>query len=155
MEPQVFVDMDGVLADFDAHHETVFGFRPDKITDNVDWSVVRAVGDFYLNIPPMKDFHVLWDHVAPYNPIILTGIPDNVPEVAGNKTAWARKNIGDHVEVRCCRSRDKSLHADFGDILIDDWEKYMHLWIGVGGVWVTHTSALESVERLVELGVGT
>ncbi len=49
---QIFVDMDGVLADFDAHYEAVLGVRPDKITDNVDWSAVRAVKDFYLNHPP-------------------------------------------------------------------------------------------------------
>ena len=39
---QVFVDMDGVLADFDAHYETHFGTRPCKKSDNVDWDAVRA-----------------------------------------------------------------------------------------------------------------
>jgi len=33
----IFVDMDGVLADFDAHHEAVFGTRPNKTSDAVDW----------------------------------------------------------------------------------------------------------------------
>jgi hypothetical protein len=37
----LFVDMDGVLADFDAHHEAVFGVRPSKVTDNVHWAAVR------------------------------------------------------------------------------------------------------------------
>ena len=57
---QLFVDMDGVLADFDAHHETVLGVRCDKDVDNVDWNRVRAVKDFYLNIPPMADMEQLW-----------------------------------------------------------------------------------------------
>ena len=48
----LFVDMDGVLADFDAHHEAVLGVRSDKQTDNVDWLRVRDIKDFYLNIPP-------------------------------------------------------------------------------------------------------
>ena len=48
----LFVDMDGVLADFAQHHQAVFGWRPEK-EDNVDWAAVRKVEDFYLNIPPM------------------------------------------------------------------------------------------------------
>jgi hypothetical protein len=34
---QLFVDMDGVLADFDAHYEAVFGVRASKELDNIDW----------------------------------------------------------------------------------------------------------------------
>jgi hypothetical protein len=38
--------MDGVLADFDAHHMAIFCVRSDKELDNVDWERVRAVRDF-------------------------------------------------------------------------------------------------------------
>ena len=41
----IFVDLDGVLADFDAHHLAVFGVFPDKKADNVDWNKVREVMD--------------------------------------------------------------------------------------------------------------
>jgi len=44
-------------------------------------------------------------------------------------------------------------HAEPGDILVDDWEKYRHLWIARGGRWVTHRSAEESVRELRALGV--
>ena len=40
---QIFVDMDGVLADFDTGHEIVFGIRSDKLADNVDWPAVQAM----------------------------------------------------------------------------------------------------------------
>jgi hypothetical protein len=33
----LFVDMDGVLADFAQHHQAVFGWRPDE-EDEVDWA---------------------------------------------------------------------------------------------------------------------
>ena len=150
---QIFVDMDGVLADFDTGHEIVFGLRSCKKADNVDWQAVRAVVGFYERLPPMPDMQELWAHVAKYRPIILTGVPSSVAEAADNKRAWVRKHIGSHVEVRCCRSSEKSLHAQVGDILIDDWEKYCHLWLARGGRWVTHRSAAESIRELVALGV--
>lgn len=100
---QLFVDMDGVLADFDRHYENVFGVRPDKIADNVDWQRVRDTKDFYLNIPPMTDMPVLWSAIASLRPIVLTGVPRSVEEAPENKRAWVRKNLGSDIEVRCWR----------------------------------------------------
>lgn len=151
--PKLFVDMDGVLADFDAHHEAVFGVRASKLLDNVDWKKVRAADAFYLNIPPMSDMEDLWAHVLPYSPTILTGVPLSVAEAPGEKKAWVAKNLGPDVPVICCPSKDKSLHCNPGDILIDDWEKYQLLWIARGGFWVTHYNAGHTIKQLCRLGV--
>lgn len=145
---RLFVDMDGVLADFDAGHEAVFGTKPSKADDNVDWKAVRAVEDFYLNLPPMPDFAELWAAIEKFDPIVLTGVPRSVAEAPANKAAWVRKHLGDHVEVRCVLSKEKSHHAEPGDILIDDWDKYRHLWVAVGGIWITHTSAANTIAEL-------
>jgi hypothetical protein len=153
-EVQIFVDMDGVLADFDRHHEAVFGARPDKIAHNVDWAAVRAVKGFYQDIPPMADMPVLWDFIGRFKPIVLTGIPSSVEEAPDNKRAWATRHLGAHVEVRCCLSKQKSLHARPADILIDDWEKYRNLWITKGGRWITHTSAETTINALLDMGIG-
>lgn len=154
---QVFVDLDGVLADFDTHHENVFGYRSDKLLDNVDWQKVAAVPNFYADIPPMQDMHWLWEFVSKLTPqpIILTGVPYQVHEAVENKTAWVHKHLGPDITVQCCKSKDKCLFAKPGDILIDDWEKYKQLWIDKGGRWITHTSAKSSIAALVQLGIGS
>jgi hypothetical protein len=149
----LFVDMDGVLADFDAHHTAVFGRRPDKLADNVDWAAVRAIPGFYAAIPPMPDMMTLWDAIRAFRPTVLTGVPARVAEAPDNKRAWVRQHLGADVPVICCRSRDKSLHAEPGDVLIDDWEKYRHLWIARGGRWITHRSAVETIAALRALGL--
>jgi len=149
---QLFVDLDGVLADFDAHYEAVTGVRASVIADNVDWELVRSCPDYYLNIPPMADAHILWARVAPHNPTILTGIPWGVPDAEANKRAWVAKHLGEHVPVICCKSADKCLNAQPGDILVDDWTKYQHKWLEVGGIWITHTSAASTLEQLEPLG---
>lgn len=150
----VFVDMDGVLADFDRHHEAVLGRRPDKRADDVDWEKVRAAGDFYLGIPPTTDMRELWDAIAHLEPIVLTGVPSSLwNEASANKRLWVARHLGPSVEVICCLAREKGLHARPGDVLIDDWEKHRALWEARGGLWVTHTSAKTTLARLAELGI--
>lgn len=144
---QLFCDMDGVLADFDAGYERQFGVKPDG--ENVDWEAVRRTPDFYLNLPPMPDMPVLWGFIRNFRPIILTGIPHSVEEAPANKKAWVKHYLGE-ATVICCRSRDKSLYANPGDILIDDRPKYKELWERAGGIWITHTSAQNSIKELVE-----
>lgn len=152
---QVYVDMDGVLADFDTHHETVFGIRADKLLDNVDWERVRSCPGFYADIPPMPDMRLLWDYVSRLSPkpIVLTGVPSSVEEAPANKRGWVKHHLGEFVEVRCCRSSEKCLHAKPGDVLIDDWDKYKGLWIAKGGHWITHRGSADTIDELIKLGI--
>lgn len=148
---QLYVDMDGVLADFDRGYEEAFGVKTTKEADNVDWKLVRNRLNFYRDLPPMPDMLELWWYVEHMSPIVLTGIPSSVSEAAENKKAWIRKNLGDHVRVECCPSKEKFTFAKPGDILIDDWTKYQSLWVAAGGVWITHTSAANTVLELKKL----
>jgi hypothetical protein len=157
---QIYVDLDGVLADFDQHYETVFGVIANKETDNVDWKAVGEVTNFYANIPPMEDMQELWNYVyfvsqAFFNnkPIVLTGIPYSVVTAEANKRAWVQKHIGDDIQVIGCKSKDKCSYAKPGDVLIDDWKRYKHLWIEKGGVWITHTSAKNTIRHLKEMSL--
>jgi hypothetical protein len=149
---RLFVDMDGVLADFARHHQAVFGWRPDK-EDDVDWGAVREVEDFYLNIPPMEDLPLLWARIERYQPIVLTGVPDTIAEAPANKRDWVTKYLGPNVQVRCCQASEKWTHAERGDILIDDSEKYRNSWVKAGGIWITHRSAQGTVAILDVMGV--
>lgn len=114
---------------------------------------MRKVKDFYLDIPPMADVPVLWNYLRRHNPTVLTGVPGIVPEAPRNKQAWVRRHLGPEVPVIACKSRDKCLHATAGAILIDDWEKYRDRWLAAGGVWITHRSAMETIDALRKLGL--
>lgn len=147
----LFLDLDGVLADFDVGYFQRFNLVADKVADTVDWSLVEATPQFYRDLPPMPDAMELWNSVSWLNPTILTGVPYSVPEALENKREWVARHLGD-VPMIGCKSKDKSLHMkDVGDILIDDWEKYRDVWLGRGGRWITHTSAAQSLEALRQL----
>jgi hypothetical protein len=146
---QLYLDLDGVLADFDSGYAAAFGRRPE---DDVDWAAVRAFKDFYLNLPPMADVDVLWTRVARYAPIVLTGVPRSVPEAAANKRAWVERWLPGTLVIPT-RSAEKASYARPGDVLIDDNPKYRPLWEKAGGVWITHVSAIETDRRLKEMGL--
>jgi hypothetical protein len=148
----VYVDLDGTLADFDAHYEHHLGTRPCKNSDNVDWNAVRGIPNFYRGMPPLPDFEELWKFLEPLRPSILTGIPSSVPEAADNKRAWVEKHIGLHCTTICCLSREKYKYAKGGALLIDDWTKYRHLWVDAGGIWITHTSAKDTIRQIKLIG---
>jgi hypothetical protein len=150
---QLYVDMDGVLADFDRHHEKHFGIKPSREKDNVDWEDVRSVPNFFRTIPPMLDAMQLWDGIKHMKPIVLTGVPQSLREIASaNKKAWVASHIPGNPKTICCRSKEKYLFAKAGDILIDDWEKYRYLWEGRGARWIAHTSAVDTLKQLEEWG---
>jgi len=152
----IYVDLDQTLADFDTHHDRVFGYRPIKETDtkpfNVNWDNVRVTQDFFRSMPPMPDMRILWRHIEKYKPIIITGVPSSVPEAASNKEAWVAEHLPG-TKVICCRSSEKYLHCTPGSILIDDWDKWKDRWVNAGGLWITHYSALETIAALKFLGL--
>ncbi len=154
---RLFVDLDGVLADFDQHHENVFGVRSNKYAkpgdpDDVDWQRVANAPDFYRALPKMRDADDLWAMLEPMHPTILTGIPRSVAEAEQNKRDWVLRHIGP-VPVICCRSSEKYEHCNPGDLLIDDWDKYRDRWCAKGGLWIRHTSAVATIQSLFALQI--
>ena len=45
-------------------------------------------------------------------------------------------------------ARDKRDHAREGDVLVDDQLKHRHLWEEVGGVFIHHRNARDTLEQL-------
>lgn len=142
---RLYVDMDGVAADFDAHYRACFGKPRERHTD---WSDVRSVKDFFLNIPPMEDWPMLWAFVRPYAPIFLTGTPTSVNPAGNDKMTWIHEQCGPDVPVICCKARRKALFCRPGDFLIDDSAEYRSLWEQAGGIWIQHRDALDTINQL-------
>lgn len=157
MKPQVFIDLDGVLADFDSRYEAVFGERNNHDAPEPPdfWSRLgaHADGHFYAELVLMPDARELWAGVSAMNPIVLTGIPRSLPHAEPDKRAWVARHFGADVQVICCASKDKCRYGRPGDVLIDDWSKYRHLWEEMGGLFILHTSAASSLDALSALSL--
>jgi hypothetical protein len=151
---QLFLDCDGVLADFDRAFEETFGHAPrtfeERHGSNVFWRNIREEApEFYRHLPLMDDARELYEAVAHLRPIILTGCPMG-GWAETQKIAWAKEHFPG-VPMVTCRSRDKRVYCRPGDILIDDWPKYRGLWEDAGGKFILHRSASESLATLKAL----
>lgn len=154
---QPFIDLDGVLADFDGYFETVFGYRNDKDNPALHtpeaqkdfWAKLASKPTFYADLPVMPDALELWEGMKELhpNPIILTGIPKSIHDVSEQKRQWVARHIDPSAQVITCFSAHKRHHAKPGDLLIDDWIKYRHLWEEMGGIFILHTSAATSLKE--------
>jgi hypothetical protein len=150
---RLYIDMDGVLTDFNTGYEQIFGRKPQEFED-IDWKKVRTCENFFLKLPPKSDLKDLWNYVAPYKPLVLTGVPPSIQEEAEeNKRSWIAEWLGSSVEILCCRSCDKHMYCQPGDILVDDWEKYKDRWVAKGGIWITHVDAKTTIRELRQLNL--
>lgn len=155
-EPQLFLDCDGVLADFDGAFLKLSNGIPCREYEDTHgtrkfWSLIYKHGSFFRDLDFMEDAVELLDAVAHLNPIILTGTPygDWAPT---QKQEWKDEKIGSHVKMITCLSREKCLHCKPGDILVDDMLKYKHLWEEAGGIFIHHTSTKNTLAELERLG---
>lgn len=149
---KVFLDCDGVLANFDKRAEQLFGMAPKVFEDTYGtkkfWDTIRNDNEFFYNLEPMEDAFELWNYFNEYDDVyILTGCP------AGNwaqpqKTAWAYKHFKTD-KIITCLSKEKFLHGRPGDLLIDDTLKYRHLWEDMGGHFIHHTSSKKSIDDYI------
>ena len=150
MERQLFLDCDGVLADFDKGATAILGMPPKAFEKRHGlgrfWAKLASAPDFYFSLPLLPGATELSDAVKHLDPIILTGLPRG-NWAADQKMRWAEKHFPG-VRMITCMARDKRNHAKEGDVLVDDNSKFRHLWEQAGGIFVHHKSAAQSIEEL-------
>lgn len=156
---RLFVDLDGVLVDFDSGVRRLFGRGADEVPPKQLWPVLARSAGFYDKLPWTADGRRLWDYCRRRGATILTGVPwGNWAEA--QKLSWCRRELGAEVEVVTCPSREKHLRAQEllrdGEraVLVDDRQKLQADWEEFGGVFVLHRSAAESIAALEALGLG-
>ncbi|KGE71360.1 HAD family hydrolase [Spirochaeta lutea] len=156
---QLFLDLDGVLADFDGGVKAVTGRLPEALPPGVMWGKIAKTPDFYNTLDWMPDGQLLWEHLHALNPIILTGLPRG-SWAEPQKRAWCKRMLGPDIEVITCMSREKATIArervghDRDMVLVDDRERLRGAWEDAGGIFIHHRNARESLQALQPYLVG-
>ena len=148
----LFLDLDGVLADFDRGVRMATGRRPEDLSLKAMWSALARWPDFFETLAFMSDAEALWRFCAPHHPTILTGLPLGTwaPE---QKRRWVARMLGAEVPVITCMSREKPQWSGPGCVLVDDRASTRAGWESKGGTFIHHVSAERSIAALRRLGL--
>lgn len=150
---KLFLDLDGVFADFDAHVHALFGFQPRSVPDDVLWARVEETPDFWLDMPVKHGAHDLWAVAAPHNPSFLTGCPaTGFERASAHKKQWVATHFSPSADVITCRSRDKQKHMTApGDVLLDDFVANIKRWEKAGGRPIYYRNPHQALAALKEV----
>ena len=152
-QPRLFLDADGVLADFDLSVRELLGMSAKKYIATYGrgafWKHLANASNFYGDLKEMPDARLLFDAVKHLKPTILTGLPEG-NWAAPQKVEWAAEHFPG-VAIITCMARDKHLHMHPGDVLVDDREKHRAAYEEAGVVFVHHKNAEDSLRKLAKI----
>ncbi len=151
---KVFLDLDGVMADFARGVREILKLDPKTVSpDELFGTLAKQGKDFFLKLPKMKDADRLWAFLKGNDVEILTGVPtSNREEAAKNKVSWVRRNISKNVKVITTSSKSKKKFAGPNQILIDDRKDNIAAWKAAGGIGILHTNAAKTIKELKRMG---
>ena len=147
---RLFLDADGVLADFDEGARRLLGMTPREFEAKhgrgAFWKRLANARNFYGTLPEMPDARLLFDAVRHLRPTILTGLPLG-SWAAPQKVEWAAAHFPG-VPIITCMARDKHKHMHPGDVLVDDRENHRKAYEAAGVVFIHHKNAEDSLRQL-------
>lgn len=160
----LYIDMDGVLADFDNAFVSTFGVdHRTGMGKKEMWKHVHSHPNFFLSLPLIKGAKALvqyagdlWEACRLDQVHVLTACPSSAYDrVALQKIAWVRKHFdlwhthqaGQVMPVMGSENKPLFMHQP-GDILIDDWGKNIAAWEAHGGKGIKFENAEQAIAEL-------
>lgn len=140
---QVYIDMDGVVADFDLGIRGTYGCEYKDIDQAGFWNEDIATKKFYENLPTLTAGMEMVRMIAEDHPVCFltsTGGGRLHNEIARQKLLWLRtQGLGQHAVIFCLDTAQKGMFVQPGAILIDDRQKACDAWEAAGGYAMQYT----------------
>ena len=154
MRRRIYLDCDGVLADFDKGALPILGALPEAYErehGTADfWRKLAHADSFFERLDLTADAMDLYAAVKAKDPIILTGMPMG-DWAEPQKRAWAARYFPG-VPVITTLAALKREHCEPGDVLVDDRPWHREPWEDAGGHFIHHVSAQASIAALKKAG---
>lgn len=152
----VYIDMDGVVSDFDTKFSEITKGQSKKsdFPKGRGWAMIsqydKEVEPFFESLPKMQGADQLvkfvTDSFEKVAFLTATGTtPKNGPE---QKHKWIAKNYPGMKVITVTSSPEKAVYANPRAILVDDREKSIGPWRKAGGIGILFTSAQQAIDEL-------
>ena len=164
-EYKVYLDMDGVLADFDQRFQDISGVKPkdfeNKYGKKAFWDLIDEENkiSFWVGIPTMPGAADLVNAVKDYNYELLTS-PSAKKQSYLGKILWVKNHTGDvfpsKPRINFKKAKEKHLvkpQLAKTDILIDDREDTIGRWNAAGGTGIVYKNISQVLNDLGKLGL--
>lgn len=169
--PEIYLDMDETIVDWyegansalkkfgypEWNHEFWKQYQNDE-ADDIKWSVINKIPNFWLNLKFTKDGKRIWDFVKKYKPHILSACTGHSPTCKSEKQKWLSRNLGlnNLSNVHLVKRSEKRLFAvgknGKPNLLIDDYDKNCNEFRSAGGIAIQVTTASDVISKLQKLG---
>lgn len=155
----IFLDVDGVFADFDG---AIQKYAKMKYTDNPEkvWNILDKVPNLFANLDILPGSKELFDDIfnCHSNVVMLTALPqltNKLVTAPTDKEQWVSANLHSYIDTICVRnwSEKKKYCHGLNYILIDDSARNVDEWRAKGGRAILHTSNESTRERCYEYGI--
>lgn len=156
----LYLDMDGVVADFDEYAARTLGVPPSQgIYPNEVWYKLADNARLYRDLKPTPYADALVHcatHVAKrlgFDVKFLTAVPkgNDVPWAFYDKVQWGELYFPNIPVFFGPFSKGKHVHCQHGDILVDDRVSNIEEWRAAGGIAIHHTDILTTTQELNNL----
>jgi len=151
----IYVDMDGVIADFSKRYKERFGVRPEQTRNNKEFGgyFKKFIDDKeFQTLDMMDDTFILLGFLdkLPIEKQILssTARPDSHDAIAPQKQKWLDTR---RINYKANFVPGKSLKYKFAtpdSIIIDDTKSVIDDWNKAGGIGILHRDAKSTIEIL-------
>ena len=152
---QIFIDMDGVLADFESGLTKALGYKVDlkgKKDVYAEHKRKLTAQRLFRTLKPLPDAWKLVDYA------INSGIHTEVLTAAGtvnrtlvirDKIDWIREHIHPNwILIPTFKGSQKAAFAHKKAVLIDDRQRNIDCWVEAGGIGIHHKTADDTIEQL-------
>jgi hypothetical protein len=134
----IFIDLDGVLADFDAHARAHGKYTSDGRTkwDELDYQ-------WWSTMPVYPGAKAFYDAALKLGEVRFLSAPAANEGCFSGKAHWVQGFLPEHgkfamKELIICAARDKHYLAGANRILIDDRQNNIKDWVDAGGIGIHH-----------------
>lgn len=135
---KIYVDMDGVLADFNKHFDDLIGGLPHEFEDKhgsaVFWDAILEYRDFFATIGPFAhNYDLLSKCHEMSDKVVILSSPSkfNTSICIDQKRKWLDEHISESIPAIFEKEKFKFSRANC--LLIDDWSPNIEKWLDAGG----------------------